>query len=676
MIYHISCIFSSIIFQEPHAAIAKPIESVTHVVQAVNGYRRDRRMNEIETMEEDLAELDIQSFIPSYATAGWQPWEPSDGPCPAGYTCTSMGGKSFGAFSCDESKKWIDHICFVFLPIHQLISRSLSFYTVARIAVDVYGFGNVLAGIWCPSDGTHVRNCPVGSYCPDSATRIQCPKDTFCPYKTSQPTFEGGGRECNRCDAGVESPRLSTSQKIIQWILFSMLCLVIIIKIVRRHTRIDKLQLKRKLNIDFVKKDKEGASMNKLDQEKYAKLKPKLEVISERLGKIRNDGISSSKDNTVSILHVSKSGDIMFDANEFFDVIDKDKDGEVSFSELNEIMCLGDDQLRVFMANMMKEVSSPSQRSKVPRATFHLNFIDALTDAAHLEPTPEEVEDIFCQIAKDSDGKVPYNKLYMSPTLTSFLSDRQIYGIISQFKKQHLESRTQRQVSFSRSVSVSMMANREGGGISKHDFCKNYPRYLKEVTQPNFINNRSLVMGRSVLNESRRGLDVAFENLCLTVTVGKKQVNVLDDVTGRLSSNTMTAVMGGSGSGKSSLLNALCGRAHYGVVSGEIYINGHGNSKIEDHKSVIGFVPQEDIVYPDLSVRENLLFAGRLMLPGGTTSAEISELADATLASLGLSRVADSLVGDEKRRGISGGEKKRVNIGLELMKKPNILFLE
>lgn len=559
---------------------------------------------------------------------------------------------------------------------------------MARIAVDVYGFGNVLAGIWCPGDGsTHVRNCPVGSYCPDSATRIECPQGTFCPYKTSQPTFEGGGRECNRCEAGVESKQLSTSQKIIQWILFSMLCLIIIIKIVRRHTRIDKLQLKRKLNIDFVRKDKEGgASMNKHEQEKYARLKPKLVLISERLGKIRNDDDTSSSIDNTSILHVSKSGDIVFDANEFFDVIDKNKDGEVSFSELNEIMCLGDDQLRVFKANMMKDVPSPAaQRSahhdKVSRATFHRNFIDALIDAAHLEPTPEEVEDLFCQIAKeagttDSDGRVPYNKLYMSPTLTSFLSDLQIYGIISQFKKQQqLESRSQRRVSFSHSVSVSMMANRKGG-ISKQDFCKYYPQYLKEVTQPDFMNNRSLVIGQSVLNESRRGLDVAFEHLCLTVTMGKKQVNVLDDVTGRLSSNTMTAVMGGSGSGKSSLVNALCGRAHYGVVSGEVYINGHGNSKIEDHLSVIGFVPQEDIVYPDLSVRENLLYAGRLMLPAGTTSEEISDLADATLASLGLSRVADSLVGDEKRRGISGGEKKRVNIGLELMKRPKILFLE
>lgn len=105
-------------------------------------------------------------------------------------------------------------------------------------------------------------------------------------------------------------------------------------------------------------------------------------------------------------------------------------------------------------------------------------------------------------------------------------------------------------------------------------------------------------------------------------------------------------------------------------------MNGNAGSNIEEHKAIIGFVPQEDIVYPDLTVRENLLYSGRLQLPAGTSEEEIADLADATMAALGLSRIAKSLVGDAKRRGVSGGEKKRVNIGLELMKKPKILFLD
>lgn len=123
------------------------------------------------------------------------------------------------------------------------------------------------------------------------------------------------------------------------------------------------------------------------------------------------------------------------------------------------------------------------------------------------------------------------------------------------------------------------------------------------------------------------------------------------------------------------LLNALCGRAFYGTVSGTIKVNGHPAS-IEDHTSTVGFVPQDDIVYPELTVRENFIFSGRFQLPKGTHMEEIEDLADATMASLGLSRVANSMVGDVTRRGVSGGEKKRVNIGLELMSRPSVLFLD
>lgn len=123
------------------------------------------------------------------------------------------------------------------------------------------------------------------------------------------------------------------------------------------------------------------------------------------------------------------------------------------------------------------------------------------------------------------------------------------------------------------------------------------------------------------------------------------------------------------------MLNALCGRAFYGETTGTIRINGH-EALIEDHKDATGFVPQDDIVHGELTVKENLLYSGRFSLPRGTSMDEIEAMADSVLANLGLSRVADSTVGDVTRRGVSGGEKKRVNIGVELMSKPDILFLD
>ena len=589
----------------------------------------------------------MQSYIPPYIQEGsWQPWNITS-PCPSGYTCTSMGDESFGAFSCDE---------------------------MARLAIEEFGFGNILAGIYCPENETSLLNCPVGSYCPNSGTKVDCPQGTFCQSKTYLPTIEGGGQVCDRCDAGAESKRLSKSQLITQWVIFGMLCFILVIKIIKRKSGIDREMLKKALNIDSIRKEKEvegggGLQMvvKQQEQEKFDKLRPKLELIADRLTKIRNgshdNGSStpqdtkSSLDGRSSILYLSTHGDILFDAHEFFDVLDTSKDGELSFSEINQVLCLDDEQLEAFIANL-KQRMPPAQRSvhidKVSQATFCKCFLDALADVVHLAPTADEATVLYHEIVKEvgrtsngDDGQalLPVDTLYMSSTLSSFLSNMQIYGIVSRFKKQQLLR------------------------ISEDGFIKYYPTFLREVTQPDFMSVRTL-------GNDARGLDVTFEHLTLTVKVGEKPVNVVDDVTGRLVSNTMTAVMGGSGSGKSSLLNALCGRAHYGMVSGEVFINGHGNSKIEDHKAVIGFVPQDDIVYPFLTVRENLLYAGRLMLPAGTTKEEISDLADATMAALGLSRIANSVVGDARRRGVSGGEKKRVNIGLELMKRPKILFLE
>lgn len=201
--------------------------------------------------------------------------------------------------------------------------------------------------------------------------------------------------------------------------------------------------------------------------------------------------------------------------------------------------------------------------------------------------------------------------------------------------------------------------------IGRDEFIEHYPQllldFMLEDEDEDDIGDKM----------EQQGIDMCFKNLSLSIKLGKNSVKVVDDVTGRIRAKSMTAIMGGSGAGKTSLLNALCGRAYYGETTGSILVNGHEES-IEDHKDSVGFVPQDDIVYAELTVRENLIFSGRFRLPIGTSNEDIEELADETLASLGLARVADSLVGDVRRRGVSGGEKKRVNIGLELMALPSI----
>ena len=146
-------------------------------------------------------------------------------------------------------------------------------------------------------------------------------------------------------------------------------------------------------------------------------------------------------------------------------------------------------------------------------------------------------------------------------------------------------------------------------------------------------------------------------------------------MSGSIDASELVAVMGPSGAGKSTFMNVLCGRAFYGEVTGEIRINGKVD-RMENHRDLMGFVPQDDIVHEDLTVKENLIYAANLRLPTSTTRKEKLALVEATLKMLQIYHVRHSIVGSVSKRGISGGQRKRVNIGMELVAKPAALFLD
>jgi ATP-binding cassette subfamily G (WHITE) protein 2 len=136
----------------------------------------------------------------------------------------------------------------------------------------------------------------------------------------------------------------------------------------------------------------------------------------------------------------------------------------------------------------------------------------------------------------------------------------------------------------------------------------------------------------------------------------------------------MNAILGPTGSGKTSLLDILAGRKEVGTIDGTVLLDGFPLPKT--FKCMSGYVVQDDIVMGTLTVRENLNFSAALRLPGKKTSQERQARVDAVLLDLGLQHVADSMVGNEYIRGISGGERKRTNIGMELIIAPSVLFLD
>jgi ABC-type multidrug transport system ATPase subunit len=136
----------------------------------------------------------------------------------------------------------------------------------------------------------------------------------------------------------------------------------------------------------------------------------------------------------------------------------------------------------------------------------------------------------------------------------------------------------------------------------------------------------------------------------------------------------LVGIMGGSGSGKSTLLSVLNGSEK--PSSGRVLINGINIHEEPDKvQGVIGFIPQDDLLMEDLTVFENLYFAAELCF-GHYTKEQITILVEKVLQNLGLSEIRDLKVGNPLNKTISGGQRKRLNIGLELLREPYVLFVD
>ena len=139
-----------------------------------------------------------------------------------------------------------------------------------------------------------------------------------------------------------------------------------------------------------------------------------------------------------------------------------------------------------------------------------------------------------------------------------------------------------------------------------------------------------------------------------------------------LKSGEFLAIMGGSGTGKTTLLSLLNGSLK--PQQGTITINGHDIAEPEA-KDLIGFVPQDDLLIEELTVYQNLWFTAKLCFEG-LSAQEIDRRVMKTLKDLGLDVIKDLKVGSALNKYISGGQRKRLNIALEMIREPAVLFLD
>ena len=135
--------------------------------------------------------------------------------------------------------------------------------------------------------------------------------------------------------------------------------------------------------------------------------------------------------------------------------------------------------------------------------------------------------------------------------------------------------------------------------------------------------------------------------------------------------------MGSSGSGKTTLLSTLAQRVDTRKmkVAGTITMNGKPYSKHE-LKSMSGYVMQDDLMYAHFTVLQTLNYAAELRMPSTTTILERKQRVEGILFLLGIDHCRNVIVGDTRTKGISGGERKRLAIGIELLTRPQLLFLD
>lgn len=177
-------------------------------------------------------------------------------------------------------------------------------------------------------------------------------------------------------------------------------------------------------------------------------------------------------------------------------------------------------------------------------------------------------------------------------------------------------------------------------------------------------------------DSSGKGLAVSFANLTYTVPVKKDRLSILKDLNGVFQPGKLTALMGPSGSGKTTLMDILAGRkSGAGKIEGEVLYGGSPAPK-GVLKHLCGYVEQFDTLLGELTVDQMLMYTAEMKLPRALKYDEKRQRVDDVISKLRLEKCRHTVIGNVLRRGISGGQAKRVNVALALITQPMVVFLD
>lgn len=219
---------------------------------------------------------------------------------------------------------------------------------------------------------------------------------------------------------------------------------------------------------------------------------------------------------------------------------------------------------------------------------------------------------------------------------------------------------------------------RTGDGFRLKDLGSHNGTFLngQRVTEAAVVTGDVIAIGTRSLHVTAHGLaeyaaDETFPLAAVAVEVTTSDgTTLVEDVSFALEESSMLAILGPSGAGKSTLLAALAGLRP--ITGGRVLVGPHD---LHAHPGAlsrrIGYVPQDDLVQLQLTVRQSLTYAARLRFPPDVSEQEMDERVEEVMVDLGLAHRADTVV-----EALSGGQRKRVSIALELLTRPSVLFLD
>lgn len=181
-----------------------------------------------------------------------------------------------------------------------------------------------------------------------------------------------------------------------------------------------------------------------------------------------------------------------------------------------------------------------------------------------------------------------------------------------------------------------------------------------------FLLNNGKLMYQTTIS----GVSLTLENICKTVGHGSSRKRILNNVSCEIGNNEFVAIIGGSGAGKTTVMNAMSG--FDSDISGRVYCNGIDlRRNFNTLKNMIGFVPQQDIIYENLTLQRMLYYTAKMKMPSDTSKAEIRARIHKVLEMVDLVQHAKTYI-----RKLSGGQKKRASIAVEMLADPGLFFLD